>query len=165
MIRNGITGGQGDEQNVVLADGRKCKAKGGLKAVTIKIGEHKENVDFSILALNEYDAILGMPWLEKNNPSVDFRKRTIELDSSRGIIRLNGIDVLEDRVTKPRAYYIDKLRARRRIMNCYLITSKQVKAQRKNIESLYLAFIRPTTEIQATENSNQLDEMVNRNIK
>lgn len=178
LDRNGIELAKKGEYPVTLADGSKCKTKGDLKAVAVKIGEHKEDVDLSVLKLSQYDAILGMPWLVKHNPIIDFRKRTVELNSSCGIIRLHGIesDVLSvdseqdisvtNTDAKPRAYYLDKLRTRQRILKCYLMTSEQVTQQRKNIECLYLAIVRPSIEESSTEQAatklkqELVDEMV-----
>lgn len=41
---------------------------------TITIGDHEEQVHFSVTDLGEDDVILGLPWLRKHNPEIDWAK-------------------------------------------------------------------------------------------
>ena len=66
-------------QTVTLADGSKCETAKVVEEVGVQMGEYKDCLSFLSLPLTGYDAILGMPWLEKNNPKIDWVNRRIEL--------------------------------------------------------------------------------------
>ena len=40
--------------------------------------EHAEFLDFSIISLPTYDAILGKPWLDRWNPIIDWQKNSLQ---------------------------------------------------------------------------------------
>ena len=42
------------------------------------MGDHAEFLDFSVLKLPTYDAILGKAWLDRLNPVIDWRKRAMQ---------------------------------------------------------------------------------------
>ena len=42
------------------------------------MGEHAEFLDFSVLKLPEYDAILGKAWLDRWNPVIDWKRHTMQ---------------------------------------------------------------------------------------
>ena len=42
------------------------------KPLKMVLGEFGETQTFTVFSLGKYDAILGKPWLTRNNPSVDF---------------------------------------------------------------------------------------------
>lgn len=70
---------------IVMANGSKCNSDRIVESAVVKIGSYKDTVSFTALELNQYDAILGMPWLEKNNPKIDFRNRSVELKNNQTI--------------------------------------------------------------------------------
>ena len=39
--------------------------------------QYRESMKFDVLKMATYDIILGMPWLEKNNPVIDWQKKTL----------------------------------------------------------------------------------------
>jgi hypothetical protein len=43
-----------------------------------------------ILALGSFDAILGMDWLERHNPDIDWVKKTLKIKQPTGDILLQG---------------------------------------------------------------------------
>jgi hypothetical protein len=45
--------------------------------ISVDIQEHWERVNFDITKINTYDAVLGLPWLEKHNPTINYKNRTI----------------------------------------------------------------------------------------
>jgi hypothetical protein len=75
-------------KDVKLADGSRVKTNRQIQNVNVSVESHTEKMDFSILPLGNYDAILGMPWLSTHNPHIDFRQGTVELrGTSRHILK------------------------------------------------------------------------------
>jgi hypothetical protein len=62
---------------ITLADGRHQAADGVAHSVPVRISSYADRLDFTVTALRGYDAILGMPWLQKYNPAVDWRGATV----------------------------------------------------------------------------------------
>lgn len=63
---------------VRLADGRIEECSGiGICDVTLR--KYTEKRTFTITQLDEFDAILGLPWLRTHNPGIDWAVRTIKL--------------------------------------------------------------------------------------
>ena len=42
--------------------------------------EHEEEISFDIILTREFDAVLGGPWLRKQNPRINWRTRSIIFD-------------------------------------------------------------------------------------
>ena len=49
------------------------------KVLHMIVSRHHEDITFDVITTAGYDIILGMPWLEQNNPIVDWKARTIKL--------------------------------------------------------------------------------------
>ena len=64
---------------VTLADGSQQSASGIVLGASLVIGSYTDSLDLVALALSGYDAILGMPWLERVNPEINWRQRTVSL--------------------------------------------------------------------------------------
>ena len=68
--------------NVALADGtsssRPMVTVGPVKLVVKNFGEDQH---FTVFPLVNYDAILGKPWLTRNNPNIDFRTNQVHVMS------------------------------------------------------------------------------------
>lgn len=73
-------------QDVVLADGTKQSAIKVVRGVKLSMGNYKDKLDFLVLPLKSYDCLLGMPWLVKYNPKVDWLKKELKFES-------NGVEV------------------------------------------------------------------------
>ena len=57
-----------EKLQIYLADGTVRVSQQILQQGCVSIGEHAEFLDFSVLKLPKYDAILGKAWLDKWNP-------------------------------------------------------------------------------------------------
>jgi len=70
-----------------MADGSPVEHDGGWirKEVQarLKIADHEENITLDIAPI-KYDIILGMDWLQRNNPAIDWRERTLEFPKCSG---------------------------------------------------------------------------------
>ena len=45
--------------------------------ITLEIGEHTEQINAVVSGITETDIFLGYDWLEKHNPEIDWKERTI----------------------------------------------------------------------------------------
>ncbi|KAI3655708.1 hypothetical protein MP638_004514, partial [Amoeboaphelidium occidentale] len=72
--------GQGQ---AVLGNGSKTKILGTARSVTTKLGEIIDVNDFSVLEGSKDTVLLGMTWLAKVQPLVDWSKRSIDLSHFR----------------------------------------------------------------------------------
>lgn len=72
---------------VTFADGRAAPNGGLVKRAQLRCQRYKSRLDFNVLPLHGVDAILGLPWLTKYNPVIDWtagnlqfqhRKRSVQ---------------------------------------------------------------------------------------
>ena len=55
------------------------------------IEEHAEFIDFSVIGLPKYEAILGKPWLSRWNPVIDWKKNSLTWKMGSRVIRVKGL--------------------------------------------------------------------------
>lgn len=48
--------------------------------VYFRLGDYYNEICYFVTNLGKFDLILGMPWLEQNDPKLSFRKRTLTFD-------------------------------------------------------------------------------------
>ena len=65
---------------VSLADGSEQQSSQQLREASLTIGSYDDQEDFLLLPLSGYDAILGMPWLERLDPVVSWRRKSMTFD-------------------------------------------------------------------------------------
>ena len=49
--------------------------------IAIDIGSYREQIRFQVANLKKHEAILGMPWLKKHNPMINWDKEQISFNS------------------------------------------------------------------------------------
>ena len=64
-------------ETVTLADGSQQPSTGLLSTTPVRIGTYREPMTFLATELSGYDAILGMPWLHRLNPNIDWQAQLI----------------------------------------------------------------------------------------
>ena len=64
---------------VTLADGSQQPRAASCSRLRFAFASYSDSLDLVALTLQDYDAILGMPWLERVNPEVNWRQRTVTL--------------------------------------------------------------------------------------
>lgn len=70
---------------VTLADGSKKRIRERVKNASIEVApSYKFKASFTVMSLNGYEAILGMPWLSRANPSIHWPSGTISVMSEDG---------------------------------------------------------------------------------
>lgn len=85
-----------DAPIVTLANGISKQSAGTVTAMPIRIGSYSDPIDFVSTDLQGYDAILGMPWLFRYNPRVDWRGQTLSFND-----RFGGSHTLRRTATSP----------------------------------------------------------------
>lgn len=63
--------------DVTLANGTRLRVQQSVQQVQVKFEGFSEQVDFLVLPIHNYSAILGMPFLSQFNPCIDWRARTV----------------------------------------------------------------------------------------
>ena len=62
-------------------NGQRDKIQGIIPQARVWIDCHKSKLDLYVLNIDEADVILGMPWLETNNPTIEWTTRQMSLTS------------------------------------------------------------------------------------
>lgn len=89
---------------VRLADGTPVKTTGTVEDVSVQVGSFTDKMSFEVLKLNSYDAIIGMPWLSKHNPVIDWKSKSVKLKMTDSVhlLQSSGVsaknEVKEDEV-------------------------------------------------------------------
>jgi hypothetical protein len=65
-------------QKVTLADGSGQTPKGRVPRTQLNVGEHNYIIDFTVLPLSRYDAILGMDFMQKYQPRIHWSTLAFE---------------------------------------------------------------------------------------
>lgn len=111
-----------DPDTILLADGSMQTTSTIVKSAAIRIGSYADEIDFVSLPLGpSYDAILGMPWLTKYNPSIDWENNIIsfiddEMVSHQLIAEISSLSIdSQDNVkSKLNAISIKQMKKQRR---------------------------------------------------
>ena len=61
----------------------------------MNFGEHAEFLDFHVMKLPKYDAILGKSWLVRWNPEINGRANAVKIKIGKRIVVLNGVQESE----------------------------------------------------------------------
>src|ERR1700761_6241855 len=72
-----------NKRTILLADGSKHSVSRQAVSLSIPFPGFTGVVTPHILPLHEYDVILGMPWLWRYNPQINWRTRTVSFTSSK----------------------------------------------------------------------------------
>ena len=63
--------------SISLADGSKQLSSQLAPLVPLSVSTYSETLDYTVLPLSGYDAILGMPWLKQHQPNIQWREGTV----------------------------------------------------------------------------------------
>jgi hypothetical protein len=68
---------------VELANGSIHTSDKIVSLIDVEIGSsYKDKITFTVFPLSKYDAILGMPWLQRHNPKIDFKNKSVQLQDN-----------------------------------------------------------------------------------
>ena len=81
-----------DKYELQTADGSLIKDKTGVidqetRSLPVAISTHHEEIVFDVFSLATYDVILGMPWMKKHNPTIDWEKGELQFEKCACVIR------------------------------------------------------------------------------
>ena len=79
------------ELNIQLADGTVRVSNLIVEEACVTIEEHAEFIDFSVIGLPKYEAILGKPWLNRWNPVIDWKENSLAWKMGSIVIRVKGL--------------------------------------------------------------------------
>jgi hypothetical protein len=66
------------ERHVRMADGSKQTSSGRLEYAPLHMNGHNYAIDFTVLPLSQYDAVIGMSWMLQYKPKIDWDTLTFE---------------------------------------------------------------------------------------
>ena len=69
----------GDPAEAVLADGTSLSVTSMAPGVPICIQEYNDEIDANVLALDKYDMVLSMAWLDAHDPTISYRNKSIHI--------------------------------------------------------------------------------------
>lgn len=75
---------------VRLADGTQRSSVGMVVGAPIKMSSYSDELDLMCLPLHGFDVILGMSWLERVNPHINWRDRIISFEHGEGSHKLRS---------------------------------------------------------------------------
>jgi hypothetical protein len=50
------------------------------RPLPITIQDHTKNINFDVTPLGEYNIILGVPWLQYHNPTIDWKTKNLQFN-------------------------------------------------------------------------------------
>ena len=88
------------KQQVQLADGSHRASRTVVGNAKVKLGSHSEHSDFVTMPLNghQFDVILGVPWLRRANPKIDWTARTVTFDGTQPKCKRADVALFESMV-------------------------------------------------------------------
>jgi hypothetical protein len=120
--------------SVTLADGTINSSDGSLESVSVRIASYSDDLDFAVTKLSSaYDAILGMSWLHRYNPTIDWKDGTISFvqGTSSHVLQPSSSSALPASLN--------------------IITGKQLEKQTRQGKIEYACLVYPDTIHEATE--------------
>ena len=77
---------------IELPNGEKLKVSATVPKASVLLGDSKEHVSFLVAEIDvPADVVLGMPWLRKHNPRIDWINSTINFSRAGRSIQLKGV--------------------------------------------------------------------------
>ena len=137
-----------EKLNIQLADGTVRVSNLIVEEACVTIEEHAEFIDFSVIGLPKYEAILGKPWLNRWNPVIDWKKNSLAWKMGSRVIRVQGLQ-------EPHSSgIVSSLFQRRETVD--LISAQRMRKLAKK-EPVYVAMVR-TTNDDSAETEKKTDE-------
>ena len=80
-----------EKLKIQLADGTVRVSDLIVEQACVTFNEHAEFIDFSVIGLPKYEAILGKPWLNRWNPEIDWKRNSLAWKMGSRIITVQGL--------------------------------------------------------------------------
>jgi hypothetical protein len=68
--------------------------------ITMRIGSHEETLIINIIKINNYNITLGLSWLQKHEPNIDYKKETVTFNNYNCSSQLEIEEILLKEMTK-----------------------------------------------------------------
>ena len=88
MEQNRIPTAARTPQLVQFAGGHTQQCTSRTAPITVSIDHYQERLEFDVTDLAHYDVIIGIPWLRKHNPHIDWRMNQITMNMGNKVIVL-----------------------------------------------------------------------------
>lgn len=105
-------------RTITLADGSRQSSRMSAEQVQLRLGTHCETIDLTVMPIKHqnFDVVLGMPWLARVNPAIDWTQRLLTITGTptknepTTTLRLMNAKELKRCVAKSQVEYIYLLR-------------------------------------------------------
>ena len=140
-----------DKVKINLADGMTRVSKMYVKQACISFEEHMEFIDFTIINIPQYEAILGKNWLDRWNPGINWKENSLQWKMGKRTIKVAGVS---DAHAEKNASSLFK--------NSVKIEEISVQRMRKlaKTEPVYLAVVRTNEVTEQGEDPTNEDQIV-----
>jgi hypothetical protein len=92
-----------DTTHAVIADGTALSVTQAAPNLAVRIQEYSDTITANVMALDRYDLILSMAWLDAYCPAVDYRAKTVSFEHDGKAITLKPMPADSDIHTKAHA--------------------------------------------------------------
>ena len=140
-----------DKVKINLADGTTQVSKTYVKQACISFEEHMEFIDFTVINIPQYEAILGKSWLDWWNPAINWKQHSLQWKMGKRTIKVAGVS---DAHAKKNASSL--------FQNTVKIEEISVQRMRKlaKTEPVYLAVVRTNEVAEQEEDPTNEDQIV-----
>ena len=80
-----------EKVTVNLADGTQRVAKLYIKQACVSFEDHMEFLDFTVINIPHYEAILGKSWLDRWNPVINWTENSLQWKMGKRVIKVTGV--------------------------------------------------------------------------
>jgi hypothetical protein len=160
---------------VILADGTRQETSRMVTAAALSIAHYNAKVDLMVLPLEQYDIILGMPWLEHVNPVIDWKRKELGVKVAGEILNIQTKNTKKKNKTEkqmPTSVTDSDLSAKKAVaalaaaptaaspapspLRTYFLSVLQFKKEaRRNKDDVYLCLVRTADAEPAEDDQNK----------
>jgi len=89
-------------RTITLADGSQQSSRLYVPDAHLQLGSHRERLDCTVMNLknHEFDVVLGMPWLTRINPRIDWARRVMTIPGSAKASESNQLRLMKHKELK-----------------------------------------------------------------
>ena len=140
-----------DKVKINLADGTTRVSKMYVKQACISFEEHMEFMDFTVINIPQYEAILGKSWLDRWNPAINWKENSLQWKMGKRTIKVAGVS---DAHTEKNASSL--------FQNTVKIEEISVQRMRKlaKTEQVYVAVVRANEVTEQEEDPTNEEQVV-----
>ena len=80
-----------EKVKINLADGTTRVSTKYVKQACVSFEEHMEFLDFTVINISNYEAILGKSWLDRWNPAINWIENSMQWKMGKRVIKVTGV--------------------------------------------------------------------------